>query len=65
MFKEVKVRFPDEYKDLLKVVNPKDTDVILEYCLYDYKIELKLGNEKALLYSRARPISPKEFKVIK
>lgn len=60
---EVKARFLDEYKDLSHVANPRDADIIPEHRSYDHKIELIPGNE--LPYSRARPMSPQELRVIK
>ena len=53
---EIKVRFPNKYKDLLKVADPKNIDIILKYRSYNYKIELIIGKE--LLYSKVRFIFP-------
>ena len=54
--KEIKARFPDKYKDLSKVIDFKDTDIILKHRSYNYKIKLIIGKE--LLYSKAKPILP-------
>ena len=52
---EIKARFLNEYKDLFKVVDPKNADIIPEYRSYNYKIELIIGKE--LLYFKVRSIS--------
>ena len=53
---EIKACFPNKYKDLSKVVDLKNVDIIPEYRSYNYKIKLIAGKE--LLYSKIRPISP-------
>ena len=52
--KEIKIRFSDKYKDLFKVTDLRDADIIPEHYFYNYKIELIVGKE--LLYFRAKPI---------
>jgi hypothetical protein len=60
---EIRKRMPEDYHDLLHVALPKEAEKLPPHRSYDHKIELIPGNQ--LPYSRNRPMSPMELRVIK
>lgn len=60
---EIKARIPEYYHDLLHVALPQEADVLPPHRSYDHKIEVIPGNQ--LPYSKSRPMSPTELRVVK
>jgi hypothetical protein len=60
---EIKVRLPPEYRDLFEAFLPQEADTLPPHRSYDHKIELVPGSK--LPFSRNRPLSPMELRVVK
>jgi hypothetical protein len=60
---EIKARLPAEYRDLFEAFLPQEADTLPPHRSYDHKIELMPGSK--LPFSRNRPLSPMELRVVK
>lgn len=60
---EIKKRLPPEYRDLYEAFLPKEANTLPPHRSYDHKIEVIPGSK--LPYSRNRPLSPMELRVLK
>ena len=60
---DIKKRLPVEYRDLFEAFLPQEADTLPPHRSYDHKIELVPGSKTP--FSRNRPLSPMELRVLK
>lgn len=60
---EVKQRLPKNFRDLAQAFLARDADILPPHRSYDHKIELIPGSK--VPYSRNRPLSPMELRILK
>lgn len=60
---EIQAKLPAEYRDLVAAFMPQDADILPPHRSYDHKIELIPGGK--VPYSKNRPLSPTELRVLK